>query len=412
MGLSTSQISEDNIFSSYVEKKSIFKDKDILNSTHIPDKIIHREQEINHISSIIAPLLRNYSCNNVFIFGTTGTGKTISTKFVINQLENAGKQVGVNLKCIYVNCKLEKVSDTEYRLLAQLLRHMGDVVPSTGLPTEELYNRFFRKVDEFNGRLLIVLDEIDTILKKMGDDFLYNITRKNSDMKISSINIIGITNNITFKNDLDIRVKSSLSDEEILFKPYNANQLVEILKKRSNEAFEDHVVSEGVIEKCAAVAAQEHGDARKALDLLRVSAEVAERQSQNSVTIENVSTAERKIDIDSFIETVKSQPTHSQLILFSIMNVKERKGTEKTWADKRILTGDVFNFYDKICGDIGMKRLTQRRLSDLISELNILGVINTTVISKGRYGRMREIILKMDELTYEKIKKYLSARFG
>src|SRR3989338_5162623 len=286
-----------NIFSEYIEKKSVFKNKHILTTSFIPLKITHRNDEIYKIVLALAPALKGYQSNNIFIYGPCGTGKTICTKYVISQLNEASSK-NSRLKTIYINSKIGRVADTEYRLFAQILRDFGETVPDSGLPTNVLYRKFFSLLEREQMTLIIVLDEIDALFRKVGDDFLYNLTRINTELKSSRVSIIGITNDLSFRESLDQRVKSSLSEEEILFKPYNAVQLREILAERAGDGFEDDVVSDGVIARCAALAAHEHGDARRALDLLRVAGEIAERTGEVSVAQGHVDMAEEKIDLD------------------------------------------------------------------------------------------------------------------
>lgn len=392
------------IFTRYLTKKSIFKDKRVLTHSYFPEKIFHRDKEIAQISSILAPALRYYQPSNIFIYGSVGTGKTICVKQVLNQLNEVAKENKINVKTIYINCKLKKVSDTEYRLLAQLLNEMGVYVPDTGLPTDVLYRKFFNEVDKKEQVLIIVLDEIDALVRKVGDEFLYNFTRINAELEKAKISLIGITNNLIFCNDLDARVKSSLGEEEIIFHPYNAVQLKDILEDRAEKAFNPGVISKGVINKCAALAAQEHGDARRALDLLRVAGEIAERAGKNVIEEEDVDLADQKIDLDHIIESVRSLPRQSQAVLFSIIKLVEN-GYEK------ILTGDVFDKYREVCMRAGLRALTQRRISDLIGELDMLGIINAKVISKGRYGRTREISLGIGNEVLNHVKRLLSPLF-
>jgi len=120
-----------NVFSQYIQKESIFKDKNILTSSFIPNKIMHRDTEIEQISSILAPILRGYKPNNIFIYGTCGTGKTICTKFVVEQLNKVSTETKKPIKTIYVNSKMKKVADTEYRLFAYMLRNFGECIPDT-----------------------------------------------------------------------------------------------------------------------------------------------------------------------------------------------------------------------------------------------------------------------------------------
>lgn len=403
-------ISNQNIFLQYTKNNTVFKNKQVLMSTYLPEKIKHREKEIQNISSILAPVLRDYQPNNLFIYGTVGTGKTITMKFILNQLNDITKK-NSKIKTIYINCKMKKVSDTEYRMLAQLLREVGVIVPDTGLPTDNLYRKFFEKIDEKKQTIIIVLDEIDMILKKIGDEFLYNLTRINSELKNSKISIIGITNNLSFKDDLDIRVKSSLGEEEIIFMPYDAVQLKDILTERVKDGFNDGVLGENVINKCSALAAQEHGDARRALDILRVAGEVADRSASETINEEHVDVAQEKIDVDRVVETIKCQPKHSQAVLYSIIKINNTKNNENKWTDKRILTGDIYDSYSSICNGSGIKPLTQRRVSDLIGEFDMLGIITAKVVSKGRYGRTREISLALNDNMIKKTEHILSERF-
>jgi len=401
----SNKIMNNNIFLKHLTNPSIFKDKKVLSSSFVPDQILHREQEIESLSKILAPALKGYQPNNIFVYGTVGTGKTITIKFILNQLKEIEK---TKIKTIYINCKMKKVADTEYRLFAQLLKEHGVIVPDTGLPTDVLYRKFFDIVEKEEKIVIIVLDEIDALVNKVGDEFLYNLTRMNSELKRSQITIIGITNNLSFRDNLDLRVKSSLGEEEVLFKPYNALQLKDILKKRIEEGFNPGVVDEAVLNKCAAIAAQEHGDARRALDLIRVAAEIAERNGDIRVREEHVDIAEQKLDMDRVIETIKSQPKQSQAVLLAIVNSVCNGVCNNT---KTVLTGDVFEAYQKICAKNNINVLTQRRISDLISELDMLGIITSKIISKGRYGRTREITLALSNEVLNKVRLVLQERF-
>ncbi|MGB9176024.1 MAG: cell division control protein Cdc6, partial [Methanoregula sp.] len=169
-----------------------------------------------------------------------------------------------------------------------------------------------------------------------------------------------------------------------VFPPYNAPQLVDILAQRADGAFMPGAIAEGVIPLCSALAAQEHGDARRALDLFRISGELADRDESLQVTEAHVKQAQAKIETDSMIECIGTLPTQSKLILFSML-ILEQLG-------QNIFTsGEVSRIYQDIAPSIELDVLTHRRITDLISELNMLGVINTRVVSRGRYGRTKEM---------------------
>ena len=293
--------------------------------------------------------------------------------------------------------------------MAELIRKLGGKVPATGLPTDQVYLKFLDILENNKEKLFIlILDEIDQAVKKINDEFLYNFTRLNSELNKTQIIIVGISNDLRFLDSLDPRVRSSLSEEELVFPPYNAIQLQDILRKRADKAFKDGVFNEGVIAKCAAYAAREHGDARRALDLLRVAGEIAERNSSNKIKIEHIDQANDKIERDKILDIVETGTKQFQMVLYSIIELVNRSNEK----NKNIFTGDIFDYYENLCRRVNIDCLTQRRVSDIIAELDMLGLINSRVISKGRHGRMREIKLAIPDKIKRKSKEILEESLG
>ncbi len=394
----------DKIFDSF-DKNSIFKDKSFLQSNYQPEIIPHREKEIQQIASILAPVLRGEKTSNLFLYGNTGTGKTLSIFKVKEALEKRMQRStdsGFELRIQYINCKLKQVADTEYRILAEIIRQLGGKVPATGLPTQSVYSKFIEIVDEEKQLVVLILDEVDQLVKKTSNNFLYNLTRLNSELSKSQISLVGISNDLTFLDNVDPRVKSSLSEEEIVFSPYNALQIKDILTKRT-DAFKKSVLSGGVITKCAAYAARESGDARRALDLLRVAGELAEREGLKKVTVKHIDEAKSKIERDKILDVINNHPKQFQMVLNSIIILSEEK------KGNPFFTGDVYFNYQKFCNFYKIEPLTQRRVGDIIQEFDMLGIINVRVISKGRGGRMREIKLAISNKVLEKAKEILNS---
>lgn len=389
----------EHFFEQYLTKASLFHDKSYLLSSHFPKEILYRDDLLHEVANILAPALRLEKPSNLFIYGKTGTGKTLSVRHILQSMVALAEQQNIPLKGIYINCKLKRVADTEYRLIAQLIKECGQEVPPTGLPTDEVYNIFYKLVDSKKQVFLLVLDEIDQLTKKIGDEMLYNLTRINSELLQAQIALIGISNNLVFAETLDPRVKSSLSQEAVIFPPYNALQIQEILRQRAALAFSEGALERGVIEKCSAYAARDHGDARRAIDLLRVAGELAERSGAVTINVSHLDEAERKVESDTIMASVLNHPKQFHCVLYAILLYSHQK--------KNVFTGEIYEIYQQVCRQSGQHSLTQRRVSDILAELDLLGIIQAKIISKGRYGRMREVSLSLDEELALRLKEIL-----
>jgi cell division control protein 6 len=373
----------DGVFDRFLQGTRIFRDREILRHDYVPEHLPHREEQIRFLGEIVAPVLRGVRCSNVFIYGKTGTGKTAVVKHVLNKLSKKALEFDSPVKFCYVNCRWV---GTEYRVLSALCHSLKVEVPFTGLALGEVFDRFRRGLDKQRLVFIAVLDEIDALVKTRGDTLLYELTRVNETLNLSKTSIIGISNDLRFKDFLDPRVLSSLSEEEIVFRPYNAAELRDILLDRAKHAFFEGVLSDSAISLCAALAAAEHGDARRALDRLRVASELAEREGAKMIKEEHIRRAETRIEHDRVVEALKNLPAHSKLVLFGVYLLVKAN-------IKRIITGEIYEIYCELCEQTGLTPLTQRRVSGLINELDVIGLLNTQVVSMGRYGRTKKIHL-------------------
>jgi cell division control protein 6 len=244
------------VFNQFLEAKPVFLKRDAMNVTFTPDNIPHRDKQVEELGRMLAPALKGGKPSNIFIYGKTGTGKTLVAKYVTDELAKAAEG---RIKVVYVNCKMRHTADTEYRLLAHLAKELGKDVPFTGLPTDMVYQTVFKAVDSVQQSIILIVDEIDSLVQKAGDGMLYTLTRINGDLKHSKLSIVGITNDLSFTDRLDPRVRSSLGEEEMVFPPYNAVQLQDILRERVALAANKGSIADGVIEKWAGVAQRGRG---------------------------------------------------------------------------------------------------------------------------------------------------------
>ncbi|HEY4657265.1 MAG TPA: orc1/cdc6 family replication initiation protein [Candidatus Bathyarchaeia archaeon] len=380
----------DLIFDRAITGGEIFQDRNLLRHDYMPPTLPHREDQIERLGSVLAPSLTKDKVSNLFAYGKTGTGKTIVTRYVLDRLQRKAEEHHRSLRVRYVNCRL---SGTNYRVLADLCRTLGRDVPFTGLAVGELLDRLKGALQNRRAAFLVVLDEIDALVKRNEDDsLLYELTRINEKLSDGWIGIIGISNDLHFKDFLDPRVLSSLGEEELVFKPYTSEELYDILRQRAEIAFRPGTIEEGTLRLCAALAAGEHGDARRALDLLRVAGEIGERESAKQVLERHVREAQQKVEQDRVVEVLSSLPLHSRILLIAVMHLGVARGGSSG-------TGDVYEVYRELCGAGVVESLTQRRVSGLLNELDILGILNARVVSFGRYGRTKKIRLGVEART-------------
>ncbi|WP_297983659.1 orc1/cdc6 family replication initiation protein [uncultured Methanobrevibacter sp.] len=392
-----------NIFKDLEKQKEeknlrIFKDKTALNHLFLPDYLPHRQEQITAIASHWIEALEGNTPSDITIYGKTGTGKTAAAKYAKEQLLEAVSDKPVFIRVEYIRCT---DFTTEYQVLTYLCQKLGRNVPNRGWTKGEIVNAFRdifkRTAFGKNLILIVILDEIDILLEKDGDGILYTLTRT------ENIAVLSISNYLDFKKFIKPRVASSLRDEEIVFPPYDAEQLADILDQRAKIAFEEGVLEDNVIPLCSAMAAKEEGDARYALDLLEKSANIAEKkalelleENENRVEPlkvkgEYVYEAKQLIEYNKVSEVIMTLPTQQQRVLAAILKL--------TQENEEITSGKLYEVYSEISkGD----SVTYRRIFDFINELEMLGIISTNTVSKGRAkGRTNIINLQCDTSVLE-----------
>lgn len=367
-----------NIFEELGEKQSVFKCKKYLDHRFLPEKLPHREEQIKSVAKYWIESLSSVTPPDITIYGKTGTGKTAVAKFARKQLEQISKEKKVNVRVEYIRCT---DYTTEYQVIARLCQQMGQDVPYRGWTKAEVVhafrNLFKKNVFGKDLILIIILDEVDILLKNDGDGLLYTLTRTDN------VSIASISNYVDFKQFIKPRVRSSLRDREIVFPPYNAQQLVDILNERSNMSFKDGVLNNDVIPLCAALAAKEEGDARYALDLLRTSGELADEKNSETVFENYVREAKDYIEHNKVTDIVMTLPSQQQKVLESILYLTKEK--------EEITSGRLYEVYKEFSkGD----SVSYRRIFDFINELEMLGLISTKTISRGR-GKGRTNIIDL-----------------
>ncbi len=374
----------DKLLDAAQDGKSLIKNRDILHFTYIPNIIHHRDSEQERVTQSLLPILKQSRPSNLLVYGKPGTGKTLVVRKILSKIQGRVEKSNFPIKLIYANSKEET---TLYGLLVSFGRQLGlseKELPPTGLAISEVFKRLLKTISESKMNAIFVIDEIDYLahlVSKTGKDVLYQLTRANERIESGSLTIVGISNDLTFKERLDPRVISTLGEEEIVFTNYTVDQIKKILENRINEAFIPGSISEPALNLCAAMAGREHGDARRAIDLLRVAGEIAEREQSDKVTEVHIRVASQKIEENKEVTALRSYPLHEKLIILAVMKASGSS------------TGEIYSAYKELSKAVRQKELTQRRITQMLSEIEMSGIISGRIIHQGIHGRTKKFKL-------------------
>lgn len=367
----------------------IIKDPVVFTHRYFPPVILHRDEEIKELSYIMNKPLSGQTVKNTEIKGVSGTGKTLITRYVSDRLVSECNDV----KICYVRLRGRETEFSAVNGVTQAL--MGEEVK--GKSPDMIYNQIYRYINKLNEKYMIfIFDEIDGLIKGL-DNFMDKFLRayENFDLGNKEVSAIFITNSVQFPKGLGAGTRSSYDcSEKLVFSPYDANHLRDILTERAliglvTGTYED------MIPLCAAYGAQEHGDARRTIELLGKSAELAEKLGDSIINMDHVKRAHELIEYDGAFEVLKKLPEQSKAVMLAI-SLDSKTGDEST-------TATVYKIYKEVCRTIDMPILTQRRISDLILEFGQLGYVDTHLEFKGRYGRSRKIDMIVNPATTNRI---------
>lgn len=371
----------ESLFDAAEAGQSLILDRNILHFTYMPSVINHRDAEQKKVAQSLLPILKRSKASNLLVYGKPGTGKTLVVKKILSQINERVNRSQFPIGLAYSNAKEET---TIYGLLISLGKQLGlsdRAMPSTGLAISEIFKRILAAVSKGGLNVIFVIDEIDHLARmvtKSNNDILYQLTRANERIKAGSMTIVGISNDLTFKERLDPRVISTLREEEVVFANYTVSQIHSILEERVGVAFMTDAVTGQALSLCAAMAGREHGDARRALDLLRVAGEIAEREQAHSVTESHIRAASSKIEENKEITALKSYPLHEKLLILAVMRAQGST------------TGEIYATYKGLARTIRQAELTNRRVTQMLSEIEMSGIMSGRIVHQGLHGRTKK----------------------
>ncbi|MDS0260553.1 orc1/cdc6 family replication initiation protein [Haloarcula sp. S1CR25-12] len=364
----------------FERNRSIFANKDALSESYQPDELEERDEEIADYMDALQPIVDGWEPNNIFLYGNTGVGKTAVTEYLLRMLEaDVEAYDDVALSVLTLNCNTLTSSYQVAIAMVNALRDPGDELSATGYPQQTVFTKLYSELEALGGTVLVVLDEIDSIGDR--DELLYELprARANGYLEQTSVGVIGISNDLQFRDQLDPRVQDTLCERELQFPPYEAPELANILASRAKIALTDDACADGVLNLCAALAARDSGSARQALDLLRLAGETAESADAEAIEEHHVEDARHKLNAERVEEGMRELTVHGKLVLLAVVS---KEAQQKTPCRGR----DVYEEYQRVCDSATTSPLVQRSVNNHLADLRMFGILKATENRSGSRG--------------------------
>jgi orc1/cdc6 family replication initiation protein len=311
--------------------KQIIEDARVLTADYLPNSMVHRDNERQEIARNLRPVLQEGQPLNMLVHGPPGTGKTAMARYVVEELK---KETFV--KTPYVNCFSQK---SRFEIFYKLLGKKA-TVPRDGTSTEKVIDLFEKDVRK--NPTVITIDEVDQIAD---DDVLFEISR------FQKAGLILIANSPNALANFDDRVRSRLSGmKKVRFKRYSSDQLFDILKERREYGLYPDTISD---DQLKTISGNASGDARMALNSLRIAVQDAENQGLEQVTDEIIDQSITDSQDRDRIESLERLNRHQK----SVYNLLQEEDNLKM--------SELYSLYQEEVDNPKTKRTLRRYLNKM-----------------------------------------------
>jgi len=340
---------------------NIFKNKLVFEERYDPDIIYHRDKEMKEILYFFKTA--HESTDNIDLVGVTGTGKTAIIKQIAKIYSNIAKES--KIKCVYVNCKTD---NTKTKILVRIAEGIGDGIKTTYYNAVSIINQ---KLNHLLG-LVIILDEVDKVLQNNpegGNDLLYILSDK------PKISLVNISNTPNWRDLIkDQRVISRMPPNQLLFNPYTQKELFDILEDRVSHGFKDGACSNEVIDYVSTKVAEESGNVRSALKIIKKTGEMAAASDRTKINMSDVVISESRVtESDVTVNYINGLQPQKKALLISIYHYYKKYNEHPT-------ANDILKVYNMLVKN--SKHLHELKLPSIRSYLTELSTYNL-IDSKG-----------------------------
>lgn len=370
---------------------SIYKNRTSLKDSYTPDEIVGRDEELKAYRDALYPIVDGEEPDNIFLYGKSGVGKTACTRYILRILENKCNEINIDLTTLAINCD---ACNTSYQVAIKLLntlRPPENQLSQNGHPEWKVFEELFNELESIGGTILIVLDEIDSLRDDKLDNLFYQLPRAKSNENLNNANVglIGISSDLTLRDKLAPDVRGTLCEKSIEFDPYTSEDLESVLNQRVNLAFHDNALNSAVVPLCSAFGAQDGGDARKALDLLREAGDLARQTTADQIVADHVHDAKDILKEEKILTSIENLSTQEKFTMYALVTLTE-EGTVQPRSR------EIFTRYEDLVTLSNYDAVTYRQVREYLAGFNDLSL----TLSQQKHGGPVEGNYRMHQLNY------------
>ncbi|MHA2092186.1 MAG: ORC1-type DNA replication protein [Candidatus Kariarchaeaceae archaeon] len=368
-------------------RPSVFTDESKLSSEFVPDNLLFRGEHLKTVARQFRGLFSTVrSTRRMIITGPVGTGKTSIAKKFGFWVQKKGSEESINIKYIHINCRRNR---TPFMILLAITRELNSHVPTRGYSADELMEMIVELLEARGSTMLLVLDEVDFVMDRGGNDLIYALTRTADDRQNPGhrVALVLISRNTNFLSHLDPSTKSSLSAATMKLAPYTKEQLAEILEDRIKQSFIPGAVTGDSIHLAAEIAAI-RGDARHALELMWYAGKFADRDRDSIVYPDHVRLAKANVEPSLLKHAIEGMTNHKLMLLLAI--ARQLRYTHAA----HITTGNAEEAYHMICEEYGRDPRRHTQIWEYLKEFEKTGVLVTEKSGTGQRGNTQLISIQ------------------
>ena len=363
---------------------SVFKDQGKLSFDYLPDKMVHREKQTQRLFSLLRPIVEAAASSNAFLYGPVGTGKTHTAKRFCLDFKKYASEASRAVDWDIVNCRQRMGDDA---VLLKLLQHFDAHFPERGFSIAEKMETLRRHLEKHKVHLIVILDEVDALLKKSGADLIYSFARiaEESTAAKGNISMILISQRPNALEYMDAAALSTFRRSNVVeFPPYDHKELRDIVSARVQLAMHPGTVDDDIADLIADISS-EFGDARYAIELLEKAGQLADEEREEAIAPEHIRGAKAHVHPTDVQERLSLLDAPKKLVLLAIA----RKSRKKAY----ITMGDAENAYALVCEEYDEKPRAHTQFWKYVRDLDALGLIDTKLSGEGVVGKTTLISL-------------------